>query len=347
MDKQLCLSLYISTFHSLSFLCGGINALSRVFHLHTWCCRMEQPQNAKRSYMLSSHVLKTDECQYLGPNAGQLVHLFILATVNSITLFMLSVILVRTIWSLGGNVTTIESWEIARHKKLLRRAKVFGGYLDGPDGSKIKIERHEFPYDIGIWANIKQGMDSGNILAWLWPFAATPISGALYFEVNGFDEPSPSWPPPDPDRIPRSHRSLDDRQAFVFQRTPLSNHEEIQAFNKRQQDDLKRRNGDIEIIRRKPFHERQASEVHANETDTDKGEGISDAQSDSGEEGWRSPEGDRLRDYGVDEDTEFYDQDDIPLSELLRRRRKFSSTMALSKDSDGRDLSTGWTGTEY
>lgn len=259
---------------------------------------------------------------YLGPTAGQLVHLFILAIVNTLTLFMLLVMLVRTIWGLGGNVTTIESWEIARHRKLLRRARVFGGYLDGPDGVKVKIERQEFPYDIGIWANIKQGMDSGNIFAWFSPFASTPCSSGLEFEVNGFDEPSYSWPPPDPDRIPRLRRSIDDDQPFVYQQTSLSIQEQIQAFKKRQRDDLSRQKASVGIMRRKPFHERHGKETYAAQGNVDTDNIGSDAESGSGEEGWRSGEGDRLRDYGVDEDVEFYDQEDIPLSQLLRKRRE-------------------------
>ncbi len=35
---------------------------------------------------------------------------------------------------------------------------------------------------------------------------------------------------------------------------------------------------------------------------------------------WRDSEGDRLNDFGVDEDAEFYDDENIPLAELLRRR---------------------------
>ena len=86
------------------------------------------------------------------------MHLFVLIIVNSITLTALAVLLSRTIWLLGANTTTIETWEIERHKKLLRRARVFGGYLDGPDGIKVRIQKQEFPYDIGIWQNIRQGM---------------------------------------------------------------------------------------------------------------------------------------------------------------------------------------------
>ena len=103
-------------------------------------------------------------CKYLGPSAFQLVHLFTLVAVNSVTLFALSVLFVRSLWSLGSNTTTIEGWEIERHEALLRRARVLGGYLDGPDGVKVKIERQEFPYDIGIWNNVKQGMgQSSNV----------------------------------------------------------------------------------------------------------------------------------------------------------------------------------------
>jgi len=96
--------------------------------------------------------------KYLGPSAFQLIHLFTLLVLNSVTLCALLIVFVRSLWSLGSNTTTIESWEIERHEALLRRARVLGGYLDGPDGVKVRIERQEFPYDIGIWKNVKQGM---------------------------------------------------------------------------------------------------------------------------------------------------------------------------------------------
>ena len=43
------------------------------------------------------------------------------------------------------------------------------------------------------------------------------------------------------------------------------------------------------------------------------------------ERGWRDSEGERLEDFGVDEDIEF-DEDDLPLSELLTKRRGHSGT---------------------
>lgn len=125
--------------------------------------------------------------QYLGPTPTQLVFLFIFFVVNSITLFALAILLARNIWCLGGNVTTIEGWEIERHETLVRRARSLGGYLDGADGMRIKIRKQEFPYDIGILSNIRQGMGS-TFWLWLWPLTPTPSNeSGLAFETNGFE----------------------------------------------------------------------------------------------------------------------------------------------------------------
>lgn len=85
-------------------------------------------------------------------------HLFVLLVVNSFTVFFLMILLGRTIWSMSINMTTIEEWEIERHQTLVRRSRHFGGYLTGPGGVRIRIKKQEFPYDIGIWSNIKAGM---------------------------------------------------------------------------------------------------------------------------------------------------------------------------------------------
>lgn len=63
--------------------------------------------------------------------------------------------------------------------------------MDGPDGTRIKIERQEFPWDITIWTNICQGMGSKNPLAWFWPLATSPaMKDGLAFEHNGIDRMS-------------------------------------------------------------------------------------------------------------------------------------------------------------
>ena len=214
-------------------------------------------------------------------------------------------------------MTTIEGWEIERHEQLIRRARVLGGYLDGPDGQRVKIKRQEFPYDIGIWANICEGMGSRNPLSWFWPFAATPRTSGFAFEENGFEDPGTTWPPPDPDRMPRLQRSADPAEAFVYSKAHLSNYEEVEAFNKRQQDDMQRRQMQKGVYRRKPFHVRYRNVAQGAPPEAD--EDVSGAE--SGEEGWKDIGGNRLDDYGVDEDAEFYDEDDVPLAELMSRRK--------------------------
>lgn len=94
----------------------------------------------------------------MGPSVVQIGHLFVLFVVNSLTIFVLFILFVRTAWSLIFNTTVIETWEIERHETLLRRAKHFHGYLTSPHGTRVHIRKQEFPYDIGIWDNIKAGM---------------------------------------------------------------------------------------------------------------------------------------------------------------------------------------------
>ncbi|PYH46422.1 putative palmitoyltransferase with autoacylation activity Pfa4 [Aspergillus saccharolyticus JOP 1030-1] len=255
---------------------------------------------------------------YLGPTALQLAHLFILLLVNSLTVFMLGILLVRTVWSLALNITTIEEWEIERHQTLLRRARHFGGYLQGPGGVRVQIRKQEFPFDVGVWANLKAGMGGGNVLSWFWPLARTlDRRSGLEFEVNGFEDPSLPWPPPDPDRIPwrptpplhgASHSTSTSANTIPPTQT------ETQP----------------PVLRRKRFHRRfnhRGNPTDANsDGDNSNSASNSDAESDSnltemdGEEGWRNAEGERLRDFGVEEDVEFYDEEDIPLAILMARR---------------------------
>src|SRR5271155_3921663 len=65
---------------------------------------------------------------YLGPPVWAMVHLFVLVLINSITVFALSILLVRSIYSLAINTTMIESWEIECHEALVDRARRTGGY---------------------------------------------------------------------------------------------------------------------------------------------------------------------------------------------------------------------------
>lgn len=256
---------------------------------------------------------------YFGPSVYQFVHLFSLIVVNTMTLLLLSIMLARGIYSLATNITTIEGWEIERHDQLLRRSRALGGYLDGPDGVRIRISRHEFPYDIGIWQNIGAGMGTVNFLSWFWPFARGPRTDGLLFETNGFEEPGQTWPPPDPDRMPRTSRLDEAQDAFVYQHKYMSPEEELRAFKERQDADRSRRRTQNGILRRKPFRDR--FDLDTNEVVED--DYLDDEEYDvSGEEDWADSDGNRLKDFGVEEDVEFYDEDDIPIAELLRRRKQ-------------------------
>ncbi|KAK3675675.1 Palmitoyltransferase [Recurvomyces mirabilis] len=236
-------------------------------------------------------------------------------------------------------MTTIEGWEVERHHAILRRARVLGGYLNGPDGSKVWIEHQEFPFDVGIWKNIRLGMGTSNPLVWFWPFARSPaIETALNLHHNLIDDPSKPWPPPDPDRLFRAARK-------PLEGTGFTHAMDIESFRARQAADLARyEDADGEyIVRRRPFHERlEDSEkldrgsggdggqrVYEIEDDDEEGEGevepalveMVQGKDGAGEEGWRNKEGERLADFGVDEVADFYDEDDLPLAELLRRRQ--------------------------
>ncbi|GAM86308.1 hypothetical protein ANO11243_043200 [Dothideomycetidae sp. 11243] len=268
---------------------------------------------------LSTLYSKRHLPSYLGPSVTQLSTLFVVTVANTITLFGVGILMLRTLWCIGANTTTIEGWELERHETLLRRARYSGGMLDAPDGSQVRIERQEFPYDIGIWSNVAQAMGSPNPLVWMWPFAASlPIDSGLAFPENGIEDEGKTWPPPDPDRMFATVKRVE-HSTRVLDLEP-------DAFRRRQEADLRRR--EEGVARRKPFYVRlkEANDRSGNEeeereemSDGDEDEKRAD---DGGEEAWRNAEGERLADFGVDEDVEFYDEDDVPLAQLMRMRRE-------------------------
>lgn len=215
----------------------------------------------------------------------------------------------------------IESWEIERHESLLERAKKMGGYVYAPGGKKLRIARQEFPYDIGIWKNLCQGMGTGNVLMWFMPFGGAPgLDTGTKWETNGFEDESVQWPPPDPDRMLRPSQITEHLHAFVHNDCQLSSVEgEVAAFRKRQQADLRRweRSG-----HQKKENLRSTDEIPSSDVEEGLSSGSEYEEGMDGEIGWTNSDGDRLRDYGVDEEAEADGlDDDIPLSELLRRQK--------------------------
>ena len=117
---------------------------------------------------------------------------------------------------------------------------------------------------------------------------------------------------------------------------------DVEDFRKRQAADVARyEDADGEyVVRRRPFHERLKEMNRAGREDTyykdetaietDSKKSTSDEDvfveknvtaTDAGEEAWRNKEGERLADFGVDEVADFYDEDDLPLAEIMRRRK--------------------------
>jgi len=241
---------------------------------------------------------------YYGPPVWSMAHLFVLIVVNSVTLFALVVLLTTCVHSLAINTTMIEHWEIERHEAVVDRARKLGGYVYANGGQRVRVEHQEYPYDIGIWKNLVQGMGTKNVLMWLLPFGGAPtIESAMDWEVNDFEDEGTVWPPPDPEKMPRGIRPLDKSGLQEFD----SPADEMAAFKKRQEKDFASR--------------RWGNDLHYDEARYgSEDEELWDSNGKLKAE-WTNSAGDRLADFGVDEDVEIEDEDDIPLAELLRRRK--------------------------
>jgi palmitoyltransferase len=214
---------------------------------------------------------------------------------------MLAILLVRTVYGMMFNITTIESWEMERHATLARRARLNGGWVDGQAGQRVRLVKREFPYDVGIWRNVVIGMGTANVLSWGNVFARTLKGvGIEGWEVNGFEDKEFVWPPPDPDRMPRPERSCAEEDGIMLE----DGREGIEAFKKRQQADYQRFE--------RPGKEQDEDQEEDDESDVE-------SEDDILGRAWRNSDGERLRDFGVDEDVEF--EEDIPLGELIRRRK--------------------------
>ena len=124
--------------------------------------------------------------------------------------------------------------------------------------------------------------------------------------------------------MPRSFPLIPQEPGFEQVQLDLSGSNRIKEFRKRQEQDWKRRQEIDRTYRRQPFHQRfgDANSQRVRE------ESLSSHEAERGEEGWRNSEGERLEDFGLDEDAEFYDEDSIPLSELLQRKKMKQSALS-------------------
>lgn len=134
-------------------------------------------------------------------------------------------------------------------------------------------------------------------------------------------DPNTSWPPPDPDRMPRRQYNLADHHLFTH--TSVSSNIDTQAFRERQRRDYLRfssNNGDPELKHR--VSATRFSGSLSDESDNDGDESYAEDIPQVGVNEWRDQDGDRPDDFGVDEDVEYMDDDDLPLSEVLKRQRE-------------------------
>ena len=124
----------------------------------------------------------------------------------------------------------------------------------------------------------------------------------------------------------RKERFTSPGHAFLHHQEHISNHQQIEAFRRRQQLDLNRyrtetsldsRNPSLESIEELSFRDNavQTSDIDHETISLDQGS-------------WRNNEGDRLNDFGVDEEAEFCDDDTVPIAHLLRKRKKVDPNLA-------------------
>jgi palmitoyltransferase len=279
---------------------------------------------------------------YLGPSLSSLIGLTVLALANAATVFALGVLLFTTVKGWVFNCTMIENWEVDRHEAVLARMDDTGpggGHFWSDDDAALRetLERIEFPYDIGVFANMAQAMGTRNPLRWFLPVFGggpvinneTPGKGPGWeWEENGFNDLPGLWPPPDPERMRQARRGAWPGAAqqlgprYDQYQTP----EEVKAaFAKRQKEDFLRRRR----VHAQQVHQRSGIIAELEETDELPRSGEErDGENDEWVEThlWTNSDGDRLWDYGVDEDVEEElisadnKDDDVPLAELIRRR---------------------------
>ncbi|KAK5992923.1 Palmitoyltransferase PFA4 [Cladobotryum mycophilum] len=264
---------------------------------------------------------------YLGPSLCALISLAFLALIWFFTSLALGIMLITTTQNWVFNRTTIEGWEVERHEAIIGRGGRDWWDIKSPDGDTIRFEKVEFPYDIGFPYNMAQAMGTANFLLWFWPLAGSPKinkdakTTGWTWEENGFNRKEGMWPPPDPDKLRRTGNQWPaarrDFAAELKEAADQTPEERKAAFKERQTQDARRRNMFIED----PVEDVE-EDVDDYMTDQDDDDGY-DAREKDGQapQEWTNADGERLHDFGVDEDAEDDVEDDVPIAELLRRRK--------------------------
>ncbi|PHH92469.1 hypothetical protein CDD83_7217 [Cordyceps sp. RAO-2017] len=266
---------------------------------------------------------------YLGPSLQALIALAITSLICLFITLALGIMLFSTVKSWLCNCTMIEGWELDRHEAAVERGGRDWWDITLPDGDKIRFERVEFPYDIGFFSNMAQAMGTANVLLWLFPLAGNPTIGkdgqgaGWTWRENGFNRKEGMWPPPDPAKIRQAARAWPAAQNDVDELLTdagLSPEARKRAFKQRQEEDARRRKSLLAELEEVDDYEFVDD---MDDCDDTRSHGSHDGTSD-----WMNSDGERLRDYGVDEEAEATDtdtlhpnDDDVPIGEILRRRK--------------------------
>lgn len=206
----------------------------------------------------------------------------------------LFIILARSGMNAATGITTIETWEVERHEA---RARRHGG------------KRRAFPFDFGLYENLKVAFGYRSMWIWMWPWAKAKPVGSLVpcfegdghvtagctWEGNGV-QPGAGWPPEDQgddddDEGPRQH--IESGNPWM-----VDNVADVEGFRRRQKEDIERKKKGKGVEKRNKVGEKEKEEIG---------------------KGWKNSEGEGLADFGVDEDAE---DDDVPLGVLMRKRRE-------------------------
>jgi palmitoyltransferase len=152
----------------------------------------------------------------------------------------------------------------------------------------------------------------------------TPGKGTGWeWEENGFNDLPGLWPPPDPEKMRQARRGAwpGAAQSREERYDAYQTQEEVKAaFARRQEEDFLRR----QRAQAQQVHQRSGIIAELEELE---GDAHSEGYEVVGKPRWTNSDGDRLWDYGVDEDVEEeiiparVDDEDVPLAELIRRRK--------------------------
>ena len=120
--------------------------------------------------------------------------------------------------------------------------------------------------------------------------------------------------------MPRKIRPAGMEGAFLETLDGQADAERVQAFRSRQDADLARLGIAHGLSRRRNSRWDGGNVAH------DSGDDCEPDSKTPLSGSWRNAEGDRLEDYGVDEDVDLEHEDDVPLGRLLEKKRNTTSS---------------------